>query len=86
MKVKVGDNVLIKTGKFKGKTGKVMRTYQKQNRIVVEKVNIVTKHIRKTTSRPALHDPRNSFVGCGIGGDDPVGPRQCTHRINIRLS
>ena len=71
MKVKVGDNVLVAAGKYKGKKGKVMRTYQKQGRIVVEKVNIVTKHIRKTTTKPgetikfeAPIDISNAVVVC----------------------
>ena len=52
MKIKVGDNVLVSTGKYKGKTGKVLKTYGKVNKVVVEKVNIRTKHIKKTLQRP----------------------------------
>lgn len=52
MKLKTGDNVVVITGKDKGKTGKIMRVMKKTNRIVVEKVNMRTKHIKKTQSRP----------------------------------
>jgi len=52
MKVKNNDNVVVVAGKDKGKQGKVMRKLSKQGRVVVEKVNIVTKHIKKTTQRP----------------------------------
>ncbi len=52
MKIKTTDQVLITTGKFKGKTGKVLRVYKKSNRLTVEKINIRTKHIKKTTTRP----------------------------------
>lgn len=51
MKVKVNDKVLITTGKYKGKTGKVMRVYKKTEKITVEGVNVRTKHIKKTTTR-----------------------------------
>jgi len=51
MKVKVNDKVLITAGKYKGKTGKVMRVYKKTNRVTVEKINIRTKHIKKTASQ-----------------------------------
>ena len=51
MKIKVGDNVAVITGKDKGKTGKVMRTMKKRNAIVVEKVNVKKRHIKKTTTR-----------------------------------
>ncbi|MBN2087287.1 50S ribosomal protein L24 [Candidatus Peregrinibacteria bacterium] len=51
MKIKVKDKVLVVAGKYKGKTGIVMRTYKKTNRITVEKINIRTKHIKKTSTR-----------------------------------
>lgn len=52
MKIKQGDNVVIIAGKYKGKTGKVMRVLEKQNRATVEKINIRTRHIKKTATRP----------------------------------
>lgn len=51
MKIKLHDNVLVIAGKDKGKTGKVIKTYKKRNKVVVEKVNIITKHIKKTQQR-----------------------------------
>ncbi len=51
MKIKVKDKVLVKAGKYKGKVGTVMRTYKKTNRITVEKVNVRTRHIKKTTTQ-----------------------------------
>lgn len=44
MKVKVNDNVLVITGKYKGKQGKVLKTYPDEGKVIVEKVNIVHKH------------------------------------------
>ncbi len=52
MKIKVNDKVLIIAGKYKGKTGKVMRVLKKRNHVVVEKVNIRTRHIKKTATAP----------------------------------
>lgn len=46
MKVKVGDNVLVIAGADKGKTGKVIKTLKKDNKVVVEGVHIVHKHIK----------------------------------------
>jgi large subunit ribosomal protein L24 len=46
MKIKVGDNVLVIAGADKGKTGKVTKTLKKENRVVVEGVHIVHKHIK----------------------------------------
>ena len=44
MKVKVNDNVLVLTGKYKGKQGKVLKTYPDANKVVEEGVNLVHKH------------------------------------------
>ena len=44
MNVKVNDNVLVITGKYKGKQGKVLAANPKAGTVVVEGVNIVHKH------------------------------------------
>lgn len=44
MKVKVGDKVKIIAGKDKGKEGNIIKTLRKEDRVVVEGINIVKKH------------------------------------------
>jgi large subunit ribosomal protein L24 len=44
MKIKKGDNVIIIAGKDKGKTGKVLAAYPKNNSVLVEGMNISKKH------------------------------------------
>ena len=44
MTVKKGDNVVVIAGKEKGKTGKVVEVFPKDNRVLVDGLNIVTKH------------------------------------------
>ncbi len=44
MKIKVNDNVLVITGKYKGKEGKVLKTDPAGRKVIVEGVNIVHKH------------------------------------------
>ena len=44
MKIKVGDNVKVLAGKDKGKEGKVIKTWKKIDKVVVEGINIVKKH------------------------------------------
>jgi len=46
MKIKVGDNVLILAGKDKGKTGLVTKTLKKQDRVIVDGINVVKKHVK----------------------------------------
>ena len=48
MRIKKGDTVMVLTGKDKGKPGKVLKAMPKENRVVVEGVNIVTKHAKAT--------------------------------------
>lgn len=50
MKIKVNDKVLVISGKDKGKVSKVIRVIAKHGKIVVEKVNMRTKHIKKTAT------------------------------------
>jgi large subunit ribosomal protein L24 len=52
MKIKQGDKIMVISGKYKGKTGTVMRTYEKLQKVTVEKINIRTRHIKKTASGP----------------------------------
>lgn len=52
MKIKQGDKIMVTSGKYKGKTGTVMRTYEKRQKVTVEKINILTRHIKKTSSGP----------------------------------
>ena len=46
MKVKVGDNVRILAGKDKGKEGRIIKTLKKDNKVVVEGVNVIKKHVK----------------------------------------
>ena len=46
MRIRSGDTVLVIAGKEKGKTGRVERQIAKESRVVVEGVNLVTRHMR----------------------------------------
>jgi large subunit ribosomal protein L24 len=46
MKIKVGDNVRVITGTNKGKEGKVLKVLRKENRVVIDGINIVKKHVK----------------------------------------
>lgn len=46
MKIKVGDEVLVIAGKDKGKNGKVIKTLKNKDKVVVEGINIVKKHVK----------------------------------------
>lgn len=46
--VKTGDTVFVISGKDKGKTGKVVKVFPKKGKVVVEGINVVTKHLKPT--------------------------------------
>lgn len=48
MKIRKNDQVKIMTGKDKGKTGKVVSVLPKENKLVVEGINMYKKHVRGT--------------------------------------
>jgi len=51
MKIKKGDNVIVLTGKDKGKTGAVLETMADTDKVIVEGVQLVTKHQKNKRSR-----------------------------------
>ena len=51
MTIKTGDNVLVIAGKEKGKSGKVTAVYAATNKVLVEDVNIVTKHQKQRSQQ-----------------------------------
>ena len=53
MKIKANDNVLVIAGKDKGKKGKVIKALPNENRVIVEGVNIQTRHMKAKQDQPA---------------------------------
>jgi large subunit ribosomal protein L24 len=64
LRIRKGDTVQVIAGKDKGKTGEVLRTLPGENRVVVQGVNLRTRHVKPTqegesgrivTEEAALH-------------------------------
>ena len=53
MRIKKDDMVIVITGKDKGTTGKVLKAIPKENKVVVEGVNVQTKHQKQTRTMQA---------------------------------
>lgn len=49
MKLSHGDTVIVISGKDKGKKGTILRVLKAENRVIVGGINLVTKHVRKTS-------------------------------------
>ena len=72
MKLRRDDNVIVISGKDKGKTGKILRVDRARDRVYVEGINIVKRHQRPNPARP------NAQVGV-IEREGPV------HVSNVAL-
>jgi large subunit ribosomal protein L24 len=46
MQIKKNDNVLVTAGKEKGKRGRVIAVYPRENRVLIEKLNMIKRHTR----------------------------------------
>ena len=72
MKLRKDDDVIVVSGKDKGKTGKIIRVDRDRDRVYVEGINIVKRHTRPNPARP------NAQVGV-IEREGPV------HVSNVAL-
>ena len=52
MRIRRGDNVVVVSGRDKGKTGEVLRVDGARNRVLVQGVNMVKRHQRPTQTSP----------------------------------
>lgn len=52
IRLKKGDTVVVRQGKDKGKTGKITAVHPRENKVTVEGVNIVKKHIKPNRTHP----------------------------------
>lgn len=52
IKLKLNDTVEVISGKYKGKTGKIVKTHPKLNKVTVEGINIVKKHQKPNKKYP----------------------------------
>ena len=52
IRLKKGDTVVVLSGKYKGKTGKVTATHPTLNKVTVEGINIVKKHVKPNREHP----------------------------------
>ncbi len=72
--IKKGDTVYVNTGEDKGKTGRVLKVLVKENRAVVEGINMMTKSVK-----PSAKNPQGGFVKMEapihISNLNPIDPK-----------
>ncbi|MEN2986593.1 MAG: 50S ribosomal protein L24 [Thermodesulfovibrionaceae bacterium] len=52
LRVKKGDRVIVLSGKYKDKTGRILSVIPKEQKVIVEGVNIIKKHQKPTRKYP----------------------------------
>jgi large subunit ribosomal protein L24 len=52
IRLKKGDLVMVRSGKYKGKTGKISATHPKENKVTVDGINIIKKHVKPNQTHP----------------------------------
>ncbi len=70
MKIRKGDNVVVITGRDKGKSGSVLRVMPTENRLVVQGINLVKRHTK----------PRPGQQGGIVEKENPI------HASNVALA
>jgi large subunit ribosomal protein L24 len=51
-KIKKGDNVVVRSGKDKGRTGTVLQVMPKDGKVLVQGVNVATRHRKPSQANP----------------------------------
>lgn len=93
MSIKKGDTVLVIAGKDKGKTGKVLETSPKDSKVLVDGVNIVTKHKKPRSQqdkggivkKPAAIEASTVQVVCGACGKATRVSHKTVDGKNVRI-
>ena len=80
MKIKKGDMVKVIAGKDKDKEGKVIAVDKKDGRVLVEGVNMLTKHI-DASNVMLLHNGKATRVGFKMDGDKKVRFAKATGEV-----
>ncbi len=73
-KFRKGDDVIVITGKDKGKKGNILKVFPKDSRLLVQGVNMVKRHTRPSQVNPGgIVDKEASIHVSNIAHMDPVG-------------
>lgn len=73
MKIRVGDNVIVQTGKDRGKAGVISKIYPTQDKVLIDGVNAKTKHVKGRDGVPG--EKVEIFVPIHISNVAVVDPK-----------
>lgn len=84
--VKTGDTVVVLSGKERGKKGKVLEVSPKEGKVIVEKINMVSKHVkpRKMGDQGGIIKTEGAMYACKVQLVCPNcnKPTRVAHKVN----
>ncbi len=85
IRLRKDDIVVVRTGKYKGQSGKVLSTHPMENKVTIEGINIVKKHVKPDRAHPQggiIEITKPMLVG-KVGIMDPLTkkPTRIIHKI-----
>lgn len=94
LKIKKGDNVVVISGRDKGRTGEVLRVFPSERRVVVQGVNLVKRHTKPRMGEPggilekelALHVSNVAHVDPASGKPTRIGFRVLGDGRKVRVA
>ena len=93
-RIRKDDEVLVLSGREKGKRGKVLRVYADRDRALVQGVNMIKRHTRPSAGQPGgivekeapLHVSNLAHVDPGGGGPTRIGFRRLEDGRKVRFA
>lgn len=52
IKIKKGDTVVVRSGKYKGQSGQITAIHPSENKITVEGINVIKRHVKPNRAHP----------------------------------
>jgi large subunit ribosomal protein L24 len=94
LKIKKGDRVVVLTGRDKGKTGEVLKAFPRDNKVIVQGVNVAKRHQRPTqTSGGGIIEKEAPIHVSNVAHIDPkdskptrVGFKQLDDGTKVRIA
>lgn len=85
IRLKKGDTVVVRSGKYKGKTGKVTAVHPAENKVTVEGVNIIKKHVKPNRAYPqgGIVEITKPILVSKVGVMDPTSKKPS--RIGFKI-
>ncbi len=94
LKIKKGDNVVVISGRDKGRTGEVLRVFPTERRVIVQGVNIAKRHTKPRMGEPggivekelALHISNVAHVDPASGKPTRIGYKVLDDGRKVRVA